>query len=53
MLLNRALVKKDCTDFLETLKGEAIFTKSNSTTTPPHPKNKGWSLPEFVELRKG
>ena len=31
---------------LETFEGEAIFTKSNSTTPPPHSKNKGWSLPE-------
>ena len=40
MLLNRALVKKDCADSLETFKGEAIFPKSNSLSKTPYSSKK-------------
>ena len=40
MLLNRALVKKDCVDSLETFKGEAIFHKSNSLSITPYSSKK-------------
>ena len=55
MLLNRALVKKDCADFLETFKGEAIFPKPNSlikTPSPLHNMGKKGQEPQFVKLRE-
>ena len=56
MLLNRALVKKDCADSLETFKGEAIFHKSNSLSITPYSSKKREErddgMPQLIKFRE-